>query len=213
MEYNNGHEKIYTVIFHGKNKMKSYIIKKKLMKVVLFLLIDGTIFFVWRLFTSYSGFLSESSKKLSMTIMCLLMLVPVWKLKIWTVITEKVLEGKITNIQKSTSTNISYTGVHPNSRLPIGLDSSNVTGYVYSYFIVFVDKQGKKHDITLEYVDNAHIFPYKVGDEIIIYPYASFPQIKEEEKTVCIFCGMPIIKQDLDDRKCHYCGKDIMKNI
>ena len=37
---------------------------------------------------------------------------------------------------------------------------------------------GKIHDVTLEYADSAHIFPYSVGDEIISVPYTSFPQVK-----------------------------------
>ena len=193
--------------------MKKYILKKKIIKIAICLLTDSAIFMIWHLLTANSALFSENAKKLSFSLMCICMLVPVWKLNVWTVISERVIEGKIIDIKKSTTANFSYTGVNPLARLPIGLSSANEKGDVYGYYIVFEDKKGKIHDVTLEYVDSAHIFPYSVGDEIISVPYTSFPQVKGKDRSVCVFCGMPVIKQDLDDRKCHYCGKDIMKNI
>ena len=191
--------------------MKKYIIKKKITKIVVCLIIDITIILIWSLFISYSMYLSESAKKLSISIMCICMLIPIWKLKIWTVFTERVIEGKITYIKKSTSENFGYTGVNPGRQFIIGLSSVREKSGVYGYYIVYEDKKEKKHDLTLEYTDNAHIFPYRIGNRIIKFPYIAFPQIEDENRTVCIFCGMPVNKNDMNDKRCHYCGKEIIK--
>ena len=191
--------------------MHNYVLVKKLTKIIACILIDVGIFLIWRFSIAGSDYTSESARKLSIVIMCLCMLIPVWKLRVWTVFTEMITEGRIKTIQKRTTDNFSFTGVHPRQSYLVGLSSTKEEGYKYSYYIVFTDKKDREHDITLEYTDNAHIFPYNVGEEIIKFPYAPFPQIKEKDRIVCVFCGMPVIRKDLEDKKCHFCGKPIKK--
>ena len=59
----------------------------------------------------------------------------------------------------------------------------------------------------IEYTGDAHIFPYKIGDEIKQFPFTCYPQIRG--KNICVFCGMPVLKNNNNDEICHYCKKII----
>ncbi len=194
----------------GNNMKTDYALKIKLGKIAAFVLIDSAILIFWN-FISRSGYASAGALGLSAVILGILLLIPVWKLKLWTVFTECVRKGRITHIEMKYVLKNRHPGERVYGAYPDGTDSMGNRYYAYEYYLLFTVGKGKVYDVRLEYTGDAHIFPYKEGDEIIMFPYAPYPQIEAKDRTVCVFCGMPVKNNDFGHVNCHYCARPIIK--
>ena len=118
----------------------NYALIIKIKKITMFIIIDILIISIWCLFAN-SDYSSEEASKLSYLILFTLLIIPAWKLKLWTVFTEKEREGKITDIKMKYVLKAKNQGMIDIGRRPNGTDSMGNRYYCYEYFLSFEDKK------------------------------------------------------------------------
>ena len=161
---------------------------------------------IWYFF-AHRYFSQRIGGKISVIIFIFLCFLSFARNRVWKIFTDTDFSGVITDIR------ITDTPVDIAPSLRVNLKR---IAYKTNYIISVKTDREKRKKIKLEYTDQAHIMPYKTGDRIKYYAGTNYPQFDcpegddTEKRAVCVWCGMPVLRKDAEDEKCHFCHEDII---